>query len=53
MSWGLVVETLFHSYNLARRMPDGRYERELSSTLLLVAFFHLFHPGILCGKAKL
>lgn len=44
MSWGLVFESIFHSFHLARKEPDGKYERELSSALLLVAILSIITP---------
>ena len=44
LSWGLVFESMFHSYHLARKESDDKYERELSSALSLVALLSIITP---------
>jgi hypothetical protein len=44
LSWGIVFESIFHSYHLARKESNDKYEKELSSALLLVAFLSIIVP---------
>ena len=53
MSWGLVVESIFHSYDLAKRAPDGKYERELNRVLLMIAFLSLVSPRYFSWEGKI